>query len=91
MASTLCALFGQVNSVERFDDSRSAWGWVSPMALPRMGCGVAAAEGILYVVGGRSSGNVLDSIERYDSHKETWQLLARMPVGRSACGLAITQ
>lgn len=60
------------------------------MQLPRMSCGVAAVEGALYVVGGRSSDKVLNSIERYDVQKGAWESMAAMPQGRSGCGVAIT-
>mmetsp|Transcript_60705 Transcript_60705/g.160638 ORF Transcript_60705/g.160638 Transcript_60705/m.160638 type:complete len:85 (+) Transcript_60705:1-255(+) len=81
---------GSVSSVERYDAARGAWEAVAPMAVPRMGCGMAATAGALYVMGGRSSGQVLDSVEQYDVEAAGWRPLAPMREARSSFGLAVT-
>ncbi|KAL1508746.1 hypothetical protein AB1Y20_004841 [Prymnesium parvum] len=86
------ARMGSVNSVERYDVGRGVWDLVAPMTTPRMGCGVVACDDdALYVVGGRSSGEVLESVERYDLKSSTWQSQATLLQARSACALAISQ
>ena len=82
----LCSL----NIVERYDEARGVWEALAPMTTSRIGCGLAAADGALYAVGGRSSGQVLDSVERYDVSAGTWQSLPSMGLVRSACGVAIS-
>lgn len=68
---------------------------VNSMSTARSGASVAAAKGILYVVGGRTSSDpftapcTLDTVECYDPEQEYWFDLGTMPTGRCEAGTAI--
>ena len=66
------------------------------MIHPRAGAGVAAVNGFLYVIGGRSSPDTqfnapptLKSVECYDPHNDSWFEIGPMPTGRCEAGVAV--
>ena len=56
------------------------------MAVARLGAGVAACGGALYVVGGYDGLIRWDSAERYQPDTNTWHPLAPMSTVRSGLG-----
>ena len=65
------------------------------MSSPRAGACVAAAKGILYVIGGRSSSDqytaptTLDTVECYDPEEDCWFDLDAAPTGRCEAGTVV--
>jgi N-acetylneuraminic acid mutarotase len=58
------------------------------MPTARYFFGVAAINGILYVVGGSDGPNFLATVEAYDPATDTWTTKASMPTPRYALGVA---
>uniref|UniRef100_A0A671XRC7 Gigaxonin n=1 Tax=Sparus aurata TaxID=8175 RepID=A0A671XRC7_SPAAU len=62
-----------------YDTNRQGWIELQPMSVARLGHGVVAAEGFLFVMGGRDEHNtVLDSGEKYDPESNTWSPIPTM-------------
>ena len=65
------------------------------MSVARAGACVAAVNGLLYVIGGRTSNDVfvapstLSSVECYDPHTESWIDVGNMPTSRCEAGIAV--
>lgn len=56
------------------------------MSVARLGAGVAACGGALYVVGGFDGQNRWNTAEKYQPDTNTWQQLAPMSTVRSGLG-----
>lgn len=56
------------------------------MSVPRLGAGVAACGGFLYVVGGYDGQTRWNTAERYQPDTNTWHQLAPMSTTRSGLG-----
>lgn len=56
------------------------------MSVARLGAGVAACGGALYVVGGFDGQNRWNTAEKYQADTNTWQQLAPMSTVRSGLG-----
>lgn len=56
------------------------------MSVPRLGAGVAACGGLLYVVGGYDGQSRWNTAERYQPDTNTWHQLAPMSTTRSGLG-----
>lgn len=71
------------------------WMEVASMAVPRAGVTVAAVNGLLYAVGGRTSSRdfsapvTVDSVEIYDPHLDTWTEIGNMITSRCDGGVAV--
>ena len=67
----------------------------SSMSVARAGASVCAVNGLLYVIGGRTSSNeftapsTLDSVECLDPHTDTWVTMGPMPSSRCEAGVAV--
>ncbi|TKS73750.1 Gigaxonin Kelch-like protein 16 [Collichthys lucidus] len=62
-----------------YDTNRQAWIELQPMSVARLGHGMVAAEGFLFVMGGTDEHNtVLDSGEKYDPESNTWSPIPPM-------------
>ena len=65
------------------------------MSTPRAGASVAAINGLLYVIGGRTTNDeytapaTLDSVECYDPHTDSWMELGAMPTSRCEAGVVV--
>ncbi|XP_022611798.1 gigaxonin [Seriola lalandi dorsalis] len=71
-----------------YDTNRQAWIDLQPMSLARLGHGVVAAEGFLFVMGGADELNtVLDSGEKYDPDSNTWSSIPPMLQARQNFGV----
>lgn len=74
---------------------QGAWESVPTMSIPRAGASVAALDGFLYVIGGRTACDTfsvpttVDSVECYDPHTMSWLHISPMPSGRCEAGIAI--
>lgn len=56
------------------------------MSVARLGAGVTACSGVLYVVGGYDGQNRWNTAEKYQPDSNTWQQLAPMSTIRSGLG-----
>ncbi|XP_058501099.1 gigaxonin [Solea solea] len=71
-----------------YDVSRQNWIELQPMNVARVGHGVVAAEGFLFVVGGADGHHVvMDSGEKYDPDWNTWSPIAPMLQARQNMGV----
>uniref|UniRef100_A0A8D3CX24 BTB domain-containing protein n=1 Tax=Scophthalmus maximus TaxID=52904 RepID=A0A8D3CX24_SCOMX len=71
-----------------YDTNRQAWIELQPMGVARLGHGVVAAEGFLFVMGGTDEHNtVLDSGEKYDPDSNSWSLIPPMLQARQNFGV----
>lgn len=59
---------------------------MAPMSVARLGAGVVACGGSLYVVGGFDGDNRWNTVERYQPDTNTWQHVAPMNTVRSGLG-----
>ncbi len=59
------------------------------MAVARLGAGVAACGGALYVVGGYDGQNRWNTAEKYQPDTNTWHHLAPMSTIRSGLGVCV--
>uniref|UniRef100_A0A668A7X2 Gigaxonin n=1 Tax=Myripristis murdjan TaxID=586833 RepID=A0A668A7X2_9TELE len=72
-----------------YDTNRQAWIQLQPMNIARVGHGVIAAEGFLFVMGGTDEHKtVLDSGERYDPESNSWSPIPPMIQARQNFGVA---
>ncbi len=73
---------------EAYDPVRDRWETKAPMPTPREHLASGMVGGKMYVIGGRTTGNVggadtnLDINEQYDPVTDTWRLMAPMPTKR---------
>ena len=59
---------------------------IAPMAMARLGVGVAIVNRLLYGVGGYDGTNRLRSVERYHPENDEWVPVASMNTTRSGAG-----
>uniref|UniRef100_A0A8C7N9X9 Gigaxonin n=1 Tax=Oncorhynchus kisutch TaxID=8019 RepID=A0A8C7N9X9_ONCKI len=80
MARCMCPLY---------DPNRQLWIELEPMSIGRIGHGVLAAEGYLFVMGGMDETKmVLSSGEKYDPDTNTWTPIPSMKQARQNFGVA---
>ncbi|XP_067356827.1 gigaxonin isoform X2 [Channa argus] len=71
-----------------YDPNRQAWIKLQSMSIARIGHGVVAAEGFLFVMGGTDEQNtVLNSGEKYDPDSNTWSTIPPMLQARQNFGV----
>jgi adhesin/invasin len=79
-----------LGTVEAYDPATDTWTARTSMPTPRIIFGAAAANGIVYAVGGQGSGNSwLQTLEAYDPATDTWTTRAPMPTGRFGLGVGV--
>lgn len=66
---------------------RKTWTDVSPMDIERILPGVAALEGLIYVIGGEQESKILANGEVYSPQEDSWTPIAAMVIPRCAFGL----
>jgi N-acetylneuraminic acid mutarotase len=71
--------------------SLGSWETMSPVPQGRLGPGVAAVNGKIYVIGGTGEGGYLNTNEEYDPATNTWTTKKPMPTPRSGFGIAVYQ
>ncbi|KAL0968213.1 hypothetical protein UPYG_G00263900 [Umbra pygmaea] len=72
-----------------YDRTRQQWIELEPMSMARIGHGVLAAEGSLFVLGGvDETQTVLSSGEKYDPESNTWTPIPSMKQARQNFGVA---
>jgi N-acetylneuraminic acid mutarotase len=82
--------FGLINIAVRFTTETS---WLSRTPLPsaRRGLSAAAANGLLYAIGGtNSAGTALTSVQGYNPSTNSWTSRASLPAARQAGNSAVT-
>ena len=70
--------------------TEDSWTTMSPVPQGRLGPGVAAVNGKIYVIGGISEGT-LNSNQEYDPTTDTWITKKPMPLPRSGFAIAVYQ
>ncbi len=79
-----------LGTVEAYDPATDTWTAKTSMPTPRIMLGAAAANGIVYAVGGQGSDNSwLQTLEAYDAATDTWTTRAPMPTGRFGLGVGV--
>ncbi len=74
---------------------QDCWTEVPAMSCPRAGACVAAINGLLYVIGGRTSSDqftapsTLDTVECYDPQTDSWLQITAMPTSRCEAVVAV--
>ena len=71
-----------VSSVEVCSPEDNSCNYVAGMSSERLGSGVVAHEGRIYVFGGVNAGSKLSSAEVYIPEEDRWEDIPSMPVGR---------
>ena len=71
-------------NLESYDPASDQWGARTPMRTARGGHGLAALNGLLYVVGGRldCDYHMTASVEAYDPKTDQWSQRAPLPTAR---------
>ncbi|XP_046557768.1 actin-binding protein IPP-like [Haliotis rubra] len=86
---------GSLASVEKYSIENDKWEEVAPMSVRRAGAGVAAVNGQIYAIGGRtytldhSAPATLDLMERYNPETDTWVKLTSMTISRCEAGVVV--
>ena len=63
-----------------FAQSPGSWQILEPLASPRQEVGVAALEGMIYVIGGFDTrGQSVNTVERYDPETDQWESVDDLP------------
>jgi small nuclear ribonucleoprotein (snRNP)-like protein len=78
--------YGILGTVEAYDPATNSWSTKATMPTPRSGIGVGVVNGVLYAVGGYTSGNfgiiTTGTVEAYDPATNSWSTKASMPTPR---------
>lgn len=80
-------------SAECFNAVGRAWSHLPPMGTARIAAAATAAEGDIYILGGRrdNSGTALASVERWSAQKACWEALAPMGTPRDAVAATVSR
>jgi hypothetical protein len=79
-------------AVSSDDDSvENSWASRAPMHVARAGLGVAAVNGKIYAIGGRTADGVIGTNEEYDPEMDTWTLKTPMPTPEAGFATAVYQ
>lgn len=76
---------------------QNTWSFVTPMKGKRASPAVAAADGMLYVIGGDITHTInsyrsqitISTVERYNNSTSQWEDLPSLPESRSEAGVAV--
>jgi actin-binding protein IPP len=74
---------------------QDTWTAVCSMTTPRAGVTVAAANGLIYAIGGRTSNDefsaptTMASVECYNPETDEWTGAGTMPISRCEAGVAV--
>ena len=79
----------EVRTVERYDITKDQWTDCGEMKDPRSGAGVAALNGLIYVIGGFNQSGHLSSVEIFDTEKGTWTMGKPLMKKRSGVQAAV--
>ena len=77
------------NRIQAYNPSTNSWTVGSAMPTQRDGVAVAAANGRLYVFGGRNSGTLTNIVEEYNPATNSWTRKADMPTARAFASAAV--
>lgn len=83
---------GDTNLTRLYNISTNSWSSGAPAPLPvrsEEAYGDTTHGGFFYVIGGRSSGGVINNLERYDPVTNTWTTLTPMPTARAGSAAAV--
>lgn len=77
--------------VEVYEPEANSWQSLGSMPEPRQGAAVAAVDGLIYIISGKtvsyaeeSSGDpITDHVDVFDPGTDTWKRVANIPVGRA--------
>jgi N-acetylneuraminic acid mutarotase len=85
----LCSLLVSLQNIAAVWAAESSWTKLEPLPTIRRDLGVAAVNGKIYAIGGRSDGCRLSTNEEYDPETNTWTTKTPMPTPRSDFGIAV--
>ncbi len=78
-------------TVHAYDVAANTWSTTAPMPASRLGPGVTAMDGLLYVAGGSTPvGAQLSSVDVYDPSTDSWSTIDPMPTARHALSLSVS-
>lgn len=63
---------GCVNSIEKYDNSTSAWNTVTTIPAGTNGFSVTQSDTKIYIIGGYSNNTYLNTVQVYDTVSNTW-------------------
>ena len=78
-----------------FISLQDKWKQIAPMSCPRAGASVIAVNGLIYVIGGRTTSDTftapstLDTVECYDPQTDSWFEIGPMPSHRCEAMVAV--
>ena len=84
MIAAVIGGIGGDNVNEAYDPATNTWTTKAPMPTPRYDVTAGVVSGIIYVIGGTDSGNVLSTVEAYDPARNIWIGKAPMPTARGS-------
>ncbi|KAM5337259.1 kelch-like protein 33 [Glossophaga mutica] len=83
--------FNTLASTLRWDPSQEDWEEVAPLNQARSFFPLVALDGLLYALGGRARGVVLNSVETYNPKLNVWRPAPALPAPRFAHAAAILE
>ena len=69
---------GCVNSIEKYNDSISAWNTVTTIPTATNGYSVTQSDTKIYIIGGYSNNTYLNTVQVYDTVSNTWSTTSPM-------------
>ncbi len=88
--------FAISSEVQVYDTATDSWSLTTPLPEGRHHTGIAAIDGLLYVVGGFAKSylsvwHAVATVYQYNPATQEWRELAPMPTARGALGVAVYQ
>ncbi|XP_054421610.1 kelch-like protein 33 [Pteronotus mesoamericanus] len=83
--------FNTLASTLRWDPSQEDWEEMAPLYQARSFFPLVALDGLLYALGGRAHGVVLNSVETYNPELNVWRPAPALPAPRFAHAAAILE
>ena len=78
-----------IDSVQALDTKTNQWRTLAPLPAPLVGHAVVESAGTIYVLGGRSQGNVVGTAYAYTPATNVWRTFAPLPTPRDNLAAAV--
>ena len=78
-----------IDSVQALDTKTNQWRTLAPLPAPLVGHAVVESAGTIYVLGGRSQGNVVGTAYAYTPATNIWRTFAPLPTSRDNLAAAV--
>jgi N-acetylneuraminic acid mutarotase len=85
----LCSISVSLLNIEAVSAAEDSWEIMADVPTGRLGLGVAAVNGKIYVIGGMNQYGELNVNEEYDPANDSWTTKTRMPTPRNAFAIAV--